>query len=153
MIACRSATLISLAMFVALPVTGQAEMYSWKDADGKIQYSDQPPPGKTVSRKLAAPSAPTVAPETLRQNSAEREMESRKKQKEAKESAAKAEKDRGDAEERRVNCEKAKGSLQALESGQTRFTANAQGERVALEGAVREAELASARKAVDGWCK
>ncbi len=153
MIARRSATLISLTMFAALPVAGLAEMYSWKDTDGKIQYSDQPPPGKTVSRKLAAPSAPAVAPETLRQNSAEREMESRKKQKEAKEAAAKAEKDRGDAEERRGNCEKAKGNLQALESGRIRFTTDAKGERVALEGTVRDAELSSARKAVGEWCQ
>ncbi|MDO8933694.1 MAG: DUF4124 domain-containing protein [Rhodocyclaceae bacterium] len=144
--------LLPLAL-VLHSLTVAAQLYSWKDADGKIHYSDEPPPAKTQARKVAPPPAPSADPAATRKNLAEMEMASRKKQKEAKDSAAKAEKEKADTEERRINCDKAKGNLQSIESGLTRFTTNAKGERVALEGAVRDAELASARKAADEWCK
>lgn len=140
-------------VFALTSLPAAAALYSWKDADGKIQYSDQPPPGKTQARKLAAPPAPASDADATRKSFAEKEMESRKKLKESQEAATKAEKEKADGEDRRVNCDKAKANLQGIESGQVRFTSNVQGERVALEGAVREAELANARKAVDSWCK
>lgn len=136
-----------------LPLTAAAQMYSWKDANGKIQYSDEPPPGKVQARKVAPPSAPSADAAERRKEAADKDVEARKKQKEAKESAAKADKEKSAAEDKRVNCEKARGQLQAIESGQVRFTTDAKGERVALDGAVRDAEIASARRAVDSWCK
>ncbi|OHC66335.1 MAG: hypothetical protein A2045_01885 [Rhodocyclales bacterium GWA2_65_20] len=140
-------------VFALCSLSATAALYSWKDADGKVQYSDQPPPGTTQARKLAAPPAPASDADATRKGFAEQEMAARKKQKESQEAAAKAEKEKTEGEARRVNCDKAKGNLHALESGQIRFTTSAKGERVALEGAVREEELASARKAVESWCK
>lgn len=142
-----------LLVFALYGAAASAQLYSWKDADGKVQYSDQPPPGQTPARKVAAPATLATDPAGTRKMLAEKELESRKKRKTAQEADANAEKEKADAEERRANCEKAKGNLQAMESGLTRFTANARGERVALEGAVRDAELGSARKAVEAWCK
>lgn len=136
-----------------LPLTAAAQMYSWKDANGKIQYSDEPPPGKIQARKVAPPSAPSSDAADRRKEAADREMEGRKKQKEAGEKAAKAEKEKADAADKRLNCERARGHLQAIETGQARFTTDAKGERIALDGAAREAELASARRAADSWCK
>jgi hypothetical protein len=136
-----------------LSLTASAQLYSWKDASGKTQYSDEPPPGKTPARRLAAPPAPSSDAADKRKDAADKQMDERKKQKEAREAAAKAERDKAGAEERSRNCDRARGNLQAIESGQARFTLDAKGERVALDGAVREAEIASARKAVDTWCK
>ena len=136
-----------------LPLTAAAQMYSWKDANGKIQYSDEPPPGKVQTRKVAPPSAPSADAAERRKEAADKDVEARKKQKESSEAAAKSDKDKAAAEDKRVNCEKARGQLQAIESGQVRFTTDAKGERVALDGAVRDAEIASARRAVDSWCK
>jgi len=144
--------LVILALSLASTVAG-AQLYSWKDASGKVHYSDEPPPDKSPSRKVAAPPAPSADPAAVRRSLAEKEIESRKKQKESQESAAKAEKAKTEAAERRVDCERAKGNLGSIESGQTRFATDSKGERVALDGAVREAELASARKAVDALCK
>lgn len=136
-----------------LSLAAAAQMYSWKDANGKTQYSDEPPPGKTPARRVTPPPAPSSDAVEKRKDAADKQLDERKKQQEAREAAAKAEKDKAGAEERARNCDKAKGNLQAIESGQARFTMDAKGERVALDGAVREAEIASARKAVDGWCK
>jgi len=145
---------ILLAFVLALCATAaSAQLYSWKDADGKTHYSDQPPPTATPTRKIAAPAARATDPAGTRKNMAEKELASRQKQKDAQDAAAKAEKDQTDADARRVNCERARANLQGLESGATRFSINAQGERIALDGAVREAELANARKSVESWCR
>ncbi|MBI4986807.1 MAG: DUF4124 domain-containing protein [Rhodocyclales bacterium] len=148
----RMRFLVTLALSLC-SLGAAAQLYSWKDANGKIQYSDQPPPADAKVRKVAPPAAQPTDPEGVRKKLAEQELTSRKKQKEAKENSAKAESAKAEAEERRSNCESAQGSLRAVESGQTRFTTDAQGNRVALDGAVREAELARARKAVADWCK
>ncbi|MDD5248321.1 MAG: DUF4124 domain-containing protein [Rhodocyclaceae bacterium] len=140
---------LALALYCAVAA---AQLYSWKDADGKVHYSDEPPADTTHARKLAPPAAGAAADPAARRSLAAKEMESRRKQKEAQEAASKAEKDKADAEERRVECARAQGNLKALESGQTRFTIDANGERVGLDGELRDAELAKARKAADSWC-
>lgn len=140
---------LALALYC---LAAAAQLYSWKDADGKVHYSDEPPADKATARKVAPPAAGAADP-AARRSLADKEMESRKKQKEAQEAANKAEKDKADAEERRVECARAQGNLRAIESGQTRFTTDSKGERVGLDGEVREAELGKARKAADSWCK
>ncbi len=146
----RLTALFLLAIYSAF---ASAQLYSWKDAKGKIHYSDEPPPEQTPVRKVAAPPPPAADPAALQRMQAERESENRKRQKSAQEAAAKADKEKADSEERRANCDKAQGNLKSIESGQVRFTIDSKGERVALDGAVREAELANAKRAVDNWCK
>jgi hypothetical protein len=134
--------------------TASAQLYSWKDADGKVHYSDQPPTERTPVRKLTAPPPPPAA--AAAKGSGEKDAKKT-------DEAAKAEKDKiaanpekdkeKEAELRRYNCDRARGTLQALESGTIRFGVNPKGERIALEGATLQAELDNARKAVDSWCK
>ena len=152
MIARHCAPLVLLTLFAYLPTAGLAEMYSWKDATGKIHYSDEPPPDKTPARKVAPPATGAGDP-AARRALTEQEAAARKKQKETQEAADKSQKEKANAEERRTECERARSNLQAIESGQVRFTIDSKGERVALDGEVREAELAKARKAADSWCK
>ena len=42
------ALLISLLVLNALPVTADAKMYKWVDANGQLHFSDKPPPKDTV---------------------------------------------------------------------------------------------------------
>jgi molecular chaperone GrpE (heat shock protein) len=142
-----------LFVFLIMPLAAIAQMFKWTDEQGKVHYSDKPPAGKTEVKKVAPAALPATDPATARQALAEREMEARKKQKETKEAADKAEKAKAESEERKENCSRAKADLESIESGLNRFTVDAKGERVALEGAVREQELARARKSVDSWCK
>lgn len=146
--------LISLIAFALLPGIGQGQVYSWKDASGKIHYGDHPPEERNVqSRKLPGAPAATDDVEAARKASAERQFSEREKQGKADENARKTPENAAQAKEREANCRQAKANLAALESGQIRFTHNDRGERVALDGAVREEELAKARKSVDSWCK
>src|SRR5512141_964010 len=50
---------ISLALCVALPVS--AQMYKWVDSNGKVHYSDKPPPSNIKTEKLRAPPPATAA--------------------------------------------------------------------------------------------
>jgi hypothetical protein len=146
--------LIGLIAFALLPVSAQSQMYSWKDANGKVHYGDRPPAEKqTQARKVPGAPAATDDVEAARKSAAERQFSEREKQGKTEESARKAPEDAVQAKQRAENCQRAKGNLASIESGQVRFSINDKGERVALDGAVRDAELARARKSVDDWCK
>jgi hypothetical protein len=68
-----------------VPITGLAQMYSWKDASGKIHYGDRPPAGKEdVARTLRAPAPPEDA-ETRRKAFLERQMAERERLQKAQE--------------------------------------------------------------------
>jgi hypothetical protein len=154
MTARRLATLISLTLCAALPAAALAEVYSWKDASGKVHYGSKPPAGQQgEARRLAAPPAETPDQEAARKAAAERQMTEREKQQKGQEEAQKTQEDQAAARERAENCRQARSALAALESGQARYALDASGERMALDGTARNAELAKARKAVDSWCK
>jgi hypothetical protein len=150
----RAVSLFALTLIAVFPAVGLSQVYSWKDADGKIHYGDRPPGAQqSDSRKLAAPPAATADVEAARKANVEKQLTEREKQQKDKESAAKTQEAQAATKEREEGCRQAKANLAAIESGQVRYTLDAQGERVALDGAVRNAELARAQKNVDSWCK
>ncbi|MFN4148831.1 MAG: DUF4124 domain-containing protein [Rhodocyclaceae bacterium] len=141
----------SSILFFLLPLASAAQVYSWKDASGKVHYGDRPPAERqTQVRQL--PGAPAVTPdvEAARKAAAERKFVEREKQ--VKEEGSQIAEDRAQAKIRAENCQRAKNTLAALESGEIRFALNEKGERIALDGATREAELSRARKSVADWC-
>lgn len=144
---------IAIATLLLLPFVATAQVYSWKDANGKVHYSDQPPADRAAnSRRLAAPSPASGDAPAATQELADKKQDAAKQAADAKEKAAKAEKEREQEAQRQVNCERAQRNLQGIESGQIRFRMGASGEREALDGSVREAELAAARQAVESNC-
>ena len=148
----RTATITIFLLLQASLCFG--EIYTWRDADGRINYSDTPP--ATIDAKKirdATPSSSDDAATAARKAAAEKEAASRKRQTESADAASKASTEKQQAEERQANCIQAKAQLQGIESGQIRFKTGANGERVGLDGAVRDAELARARKAVESWCR
>lgn len=143
---------LCVATLSGLPAFGQAPIYSWKDASGKVHYGDRPPPGVDARRVSAGPREPDDA-EAARRGLAERKFAEREKQAKtaetAKQSAVMAEQEKIRAE----NCQRARNTLAGLESGEIRFILNDKGERVALDGEQRTQEIARTRKAVDSWCQ
>lgn len=164
-------TALVLALLPALPAA--AQIYGWKDGEGRTHYSDQPPPPGTVrilqtphpqrlppsapgsEAKLDAEAAPrpettpSATPKTL----AERELEFRQRRAAAAEAEAKAQEQAARDEERRRFCEQARNQLGALESGQriTRF--NAAGEREYLDDAARAEEAGRLRSQLETHCR
>lgn len=152
----RKAPILSLCslVFLALPSTSQAQLYSWKDASGKLHYGDRPPTEKqSQARKVQGAPSETGDVASARKEAAERKFNEREKQATAEEGAKRPAEDPAQAKVREENCQRARTNRTALESGQIRFSMNERGERIALDGTVREAELERARKMVEEWCK
>jgi len=165
----RYPSLVVLLCMVAAPVS--ADMYKWTDEDGKMHYSDQPPPNaitKSETIKAAKPQAnaapppasPGAPPGVAGQPGAvppkspnDQEMEFRKRRLQQAELEAKAQKDAQAAEEKKRNCQRATEQVQAYERGGriTRYGPN--GEQLYLSDGEIQSELNNARKAADSWCK
>jgi len=149
----KSCTLI-LALFLALPAA--AQVYEWRDAEGRLNYSDQPPHG--VEAKLIRPGRPSAAtaeeaaeasPPTL----AERELEFRERRAEEAEAKARAEQDSRQAAERERMCTQARSQLAALQSGQRVSRFNQRGEREYLDDVERTAEITRAQDFIRNNCE
>lgn len=144
----------------ALPVTTSAQVYEWKDSNGRTVISDTPPPGGAKNTRSIASNPPpskatpaadgaAAAPKTT----AEKDMEFKKRQQEAKEKADKAAKEQAAAAERKDSCDRARRQLAALESGVRISTSDEKGERRFMEDAERQQEIERARKFVADTCK
>lgn len=159
--------LLVLGSMLVFTAVASAQMYRWVDKDGRVHYTNTPPPAGVKSRTLATPATPSApsaaagegAPDAAARDArrgpltpAEQEQEFRKRQLEAQKSAEKAAAERKDAEAKAQNCERAREYLRTLESGQRVSRTNAQGEREYLDDAVRERETQAARQAVSDWC-
>ena len=143
-----------------------AETYKWTDAEGKVHYSDQPPPANvkepvTISpRKTSAPktsASPAAgekgAKEAKPKTYVEQEAEFRKRKVEAAEREAAEKKKTEEAAEKKQNCDLARAQLKNLQSGGRIARTNAQGEREYLNDAQMAQELERAKKTAEGWCK
>lgn len=145
-----------LAAFVSLlvvPVLATAQVYTWRDANGKVHYSDQPPSERGVSsRRIGAPTDESDDVPVAAKSATERKEAAAKQAKQTSEKAAQAEQERAEDAQRQENCQRARQNLAGIESGMIRFRMTESGEREALDGSARDAELASARHAVDVNC-
>ena len=145
---------IALLIAALAPVAwGQA--YKWRDASGRIQYSDTPPPpGAKDVQKLSRPAgASSAAAPAAAKSVAEQDAEFRKRLLEKQEAQAKQAKAAEDEQVRERNCTQAKGQLAALESGARMVQMNAKGESIPLDDAERERAKQDAQRAVESWCK
>jgi hypothetical protein len=155
---------LTLALLLAaLPAS--AVLYKWVDQDGKVHYSDQPPPdgakksGVIAAPAPSAPSTPTPSGDAANPapkgppTAAEQEMEFRKRRLEAAEAEAKRQQEAQAAEEKKRNCAQATNRLAALETGGRLTKYGPNGEQVYLSDAELAKELGEARKVADSWCK
>jgi acyl-CoA reductase-like NAD-dependent aldehyde dehydrogenase len=159
---------ILLAVLVSYAALAQAQ-YQWKDKNGSMVFSDQPPPSDTPpaniikqpyppkpaantassapaaeadKAKPAAPAAKKDAPKTA----AEQDAEFRKRIKEQAEKEKKAQEEAEQKRQTAESCDRAKEYLRTLDSGQRIARTNEKGERVYLEDAERKSETEKAKK-------
>lgn len=147
-------------LFVLLSLTlasaVSAEMYRWVDSQGRVHYSDEPPPAGAKSSKTVAPPPPSYMPSGEGAKSKtwqEKEMEFRQRKSAQSEAQAKKDKEEADAKQKKQNCESARANLRTLESEQRVTTTTEAGERTFMDDAARAKAIAEARKTVDTWCK
>lgn len=176
-----AAALVLLAG-MTLGTHANAVEWKWRDANGRIIYSDRPPPANVPDKAILkrpkglsgtsavppSPSGPSLVPgpeavvklpvaaasaAASGPKLVEPELEAkRRKDAEAKAAAAKADEARVAAAQAE-NCKRARGQLKLIEDGGRLSRTNDKGEREVLDDKARDEEMARARKAIAADCK
>lgn len=153
---------IQLFTFLAIllaTATVAAQVYKWVDKDGKVQYTDTPPPPgatKAEPKKVDTPAGPASAPApagAAPKSLDERARDFDKRKNEAAEKAKKDSESQQNAEVDAENCRDARTALIDLESGRPINRSNDKGERVFITDEQRQAEISKARAMVAASCK
>ena len=153
--------LIAFIAALAFSAGAAAQLYKWKDSNGRTRYGDVPPPGvnATPIRGPVSAPPPPPAPEAKKAEGKDKEEKPltpeeafRKRQEERKAAEEKAAKERAQADQKRANCEQAQGQLRVLQSGVRVTSVNSAGERVVMEDGQRAQEIERAQKSVKDWC-
>ena len=160
----RLSVAIWLALCFALPAS--AQMYKWVDANGKVQYSDKPPPSNVKTEKLReaprAPSAPAAseteedtkkdAAKTGPKTVAEQEQAFRKRKADEAKAQEKQAQEETIARDRAENCKRAKAAVANLEMGGRQTRVDDKGERIFLTDQQITQETAKARQEAAAAC-
>lgn len=136
---CAHAALSALAagMLIGASPAG-AVLYKWVDSNGRVSYSDQPPPAN-VKAEIVNGAPPPAAPDAVRAM-ASQEADLKKRQAQRAEDQKKAEKLRADAVAQQQECIEAKGRIRVYESDQLITRINEKGEQVYIDEATRARE-------------
>jgi hypothetical protein len=160
----RLSVALGLALCVAFPAS--AQMYKWVDANGKVQYSDKPPPSNIKTEKLREPARAASVPAASEgkgaaqkdaakagpKTAAEQEQAFRKRQLDAGKAQEEEAQKQADARERAENCKRAKAALANLQIGGRQMRIDEKGERVFLDEQQIAQETARAREEAAGAC-
>ena len=132
-----------------------AQVYKWIDKDGKVQYSDTPPPagtGASVPQKLDSSTSNSsgVGGSAKDQSWQDKARDYNKRRIEA------AEKQTGDIELARKNderCNNARRDLRQLQEVRRVYTSDDKGERHYMDDDQRQGEIARAQGVVSETCR
>jgi len=157
---------LGAAALAALPAAGQ-QLYKYVGPDGKVQYSDRPPPdgqkaekvtgsrlssvgpGGTAAAAASGDAAKSSAPKTP----AEQEQAYRQRKMEAEEKARKGEKVAQDQQQQAEACANARRDLAGVQSGARVARLNEAGERIFLDDAGVQNEISRLQRDVAANCK
>lgn len=155
----------TLALVVALgfPLLAGAQIYTWKDSNGRTHFGDQPPPeaqvktmrGGAVVESTApqagesTPSASASGPKSWQ----EQNKDFAKRQAEKSEAEAKAAKEREAKAQREEHCSDLRRNIALLERGGRIGKANEKGEPIPMSDNQIQAELERVRGILAKDCK
>lgn len=159
--------LIVLAATLLTALPASAQIYGWKDKDGRTHYGDTPPPSveATPVRVPRAPPSPPPSPAPDGASGAdgrdpaspgsvaERERAFRERRAAAAEAQSAAAEEATRRQERERYCSAARNELAALRAGQRMARFNARGEREFLDDDTRAAEIQRLEQQTSERCK
>lgn len=160
-----------LLLLLPLLATAADVQWKWRDANGRLQYSDRPPPagtpdkdilqrpappraklvqivpaGQAASQPAPKPAAPAAS--TAKERAAELEKSKAEALKKAQQEADEAEL----RQQRAENCQLARARVVELDAGTRLYVTNARGEREVMDDARRAEERRRAQTAVSTSC-
>jgi hypothetical protein len=159
---------LAAAALAALPAAAQ-QLYKYVGPDGKVQYSDRPPADGRKAEKVTSSRISSVGPgaggasaaaasgdgakPSAPKTAAEQEQAFRQRRIDAEEKAKKDEKLALDQQQKAESCAGARRELAGLQSGQRIARLNEQGERIFLDDAGVQSEIARLQREVAAGCK
>jgi Domain of unknown function (DUF4124) len=171
-------SMLAAAVSLVAATSGHAQ-YQWRDGNGHMVFSDQPPPSnikpsqilRAEPMKSAPPPSgnvsfsgaratgessgprPVARADTAAEKAADRELEARRKQQGGKDTERKQKEEAEQAAKMARACDDAKAEIRTLESGIRIARINDQGEREYLGDEQRAARLGSVQRDVRDLCK
>ena len=161
-----AARLLALVLLGAALATPAIAQWKWRDKDGRVQYSDRPPPPGVAEkdilskpaggRAVAVPSssltpAASAAPQPAVRAS-DPQLEAKKKQQEQEEAAKRKAEEEKVAKTRAENCQRARSYQRTLDDGIRIARTNEKGEREILDDAARAKELERTKQIIASDC-
>ncbi len=150
---------IALAVLLAATVV-TAQVYKWVDKDGKVQFTDTPPPPgaskddpKKLTVKPASGPGTAAPPATAAKSLNDRNKDFEKRRTDAAAAAKKDAEKQDIAAKNAEVCQDATANLAELESGRPMGKASANGERSLMSDEERAAQIAKMRDVVSKSCK
>ena len=132
-----------------LSFSAYGALTKWVDDDGKVHYSDGPPPENVKTKPITTPHDPVSGvPKTF----VEREAEMKKAQKAKEDAAKKAAQQQEEALTKQKNCTAAKANLRTFESNSPLSTYNDKGESINMDDTARQQNIEEARKQIGIFC-
>ena len=149
------------ALLMMFGTTVNADVYKWADKNGKIQYSDQPPPSgdaKKLKRKSKEPieSPPAQSGGNIAKppaSTADHELEYRKRKTEKEEAEKKQRAEAEVSEKNKEYCNNLRGDLSAHSNGVRLVRNNEKGERVFLDDKERAVSKQKLEERITKECK
>jgi Domain of unknown function (DUF4124) len=157
----RPAMIASMLVLTAIAGSPAHAQYQWRDANGQMIISDQPPPASIKpsqiikSAPMAAPAAPAPKAEAKDSKSvaakgpmttAEKEADFQKRRKEQAEAQKTGAEKQAAAEQKTKHCEALQQKIRTLGSEMRINNVQKNGEIVAMEAAEREKEMSRASR-------
>lgn len=139
-----------LLCLLLLCFNANADLFKWVGADGKVHYSDEPPPTNVNAETLATPKA--AASTSSEKSYIEREADRKKTLKTKEEAEKKAAKQQEDAIAKEKYCASLRSHLTTLEKASRIATLNEKGESVIMDDAMRQQQIEEARKQLSTNC-
>lgn len=131
---------LACALFLALEMPVAAQVYKWVDANGVTHYSERPQPsGNAKELKLRDASPRQQGAAAASPSLTDKELEFRKRQTTRSQEAAMAAQEKAVLEQK---CRNARAALNDLQATHRIFERDANGERVFLSDAQRDALVA-----------
>lgn len=152
-----------LILLILSSASAFAELNKWVDANGKVHYSDQPPPANVKATVLRSSSgaadlaaqgdvAASSAPATSK-TFAEREAELKKEQQIKQEAADRVAQEQAEVQAIKANCIAVRKNLMMLEDGMRVMEIDDQGERFYLNDEQRQQRVAKAQQDISTYCQ
>ncbi|WP_374492435.1 DUF4124 domain-containing protein [Zoogloea sp.] len=149
--------LLPVLLACTTSLSAAQSIYSWKDANGQVHYSDMPPADAKTRTIRQAPLAPAATQNggrpVITESFAEKEQAFRRRRAEAAEAEDKARKDKAEDERKQKECADLRRYLAGVTGGQRMGRYNDAGEVIMMDDDERAAEAEHTRATLERNCK